>query len=358
MRYGSLKLAVRAGMVIVWLALMVIFLYAPLMHLFKNKKTITVLTWTDMIDSEILARFEKEAGVHVRLSYFENNEELFIKLLAGRAQGFDLIIPSDYIMEKLISHNLIRAIDRAKLNFWDRLNPDLRGVYFDRTNSYSIPYHWALYGLAARTDVPGIEKQFTWKMLFDKKVPGKIAMLNSGREAVALAAYYLFGAIESLDAAQEKAVRDLLIEQRLRVQAYVDGDMRAEYLLRSGEANVAVIASPFIPKLLMEKSTIDFQIPDSGGFIVLDSLVISAHTEHEKEVYDFINFLFKPEIIKHHFTKYPFVPSTTDLPNLLEEIGVPQSLIDSYRKSISSSKFFRLLLPENKLNELWMSVKV
>ncbi|HEX2978243.1 MAG TPA: spermidine/putrescine ABC transporter substrate-binding protein [Candidatus Babeliales bacterium] len=355
---ASFRLLVRGGMIIFWCALIIIFLYSPLMRLLQPKKIITVLTWTDMIDAELLTKFEKKTGVKVRLSYFENNEELFIKLLAGRAQGFDLIIPSDYIMEKLIDNQLIMPIDRAKLSFWDRLNPELLGVYFDPKNHYSIPYHWAVYGLGLRTDVLPHSGPVSWKLLFDQTLPGKIAMLNSGREAVAIAAYYLYGALEKLSMEQQKEVYNLLVAQRPHVQAYVDADMRADYLLRSEQCNVAVVASPFIMNTLKQNRAINFEIPKEGGFLVLDNLVISRTTQNSDAVYDFINFLFEPEILKHHFHKYPFIPATKELNQWLQDAGAPSSLIEAYRLPISSLHFFRLMTSDQQLNHLWMAIKV
>ncbi|MBI2775123.1 spermidine/putrescine ABC transporter substrate-binding protein [Candidatus Dependentiae bacterium] len=355
---ASFRLLVRSGMIIFWCALIIIFLYSPLMRWFQPKKIITVLTWTDMIDAELLTKFEKKTGVKVRLSYFENNEELFIKLLAGRAQGFDLIIPSDYIMEKLIDTQLIMPLDRSKLNFWNRLNPELLGVYFDRNNDYSIPYHWAVYGLGVRSDVLADREPVSWKLLFDQTLPGKIAMLNSGREAVAIAAYYLYGAIEKLTVAQQQEIYKLLVAQRPHVQAYVDADMRADYLLRSEQCSVAVVASPFIMNTLKQNNMINFEIPKEGGFLVLDSLVISRTTENADAVYDFINFLFEPEILKHHFHKYPFIPATIELNEWLESAGAPSSLIEAHRLAINSLHFFRLLTSEQQLNHLWMAIKV
>jgi spermidine/putrescine-binding protein len=183
-------------------------------------------------------------------------------------------------------------------------------------------------------------------------------MLNSGRETVAIAAFFLFGSLQSLNSEQEKKVYELLIRQRAHVQAYVDADMRADYLLRSEQSDTAVIASPFIMKTLIENPSISFQIPQEGGFLVLDSLVIANDTKHEDEVYNFINFLFEKEILHHHFKKYPFIPATQELNEWLLKEGAPASLIQAYSLPINTLHFFRLVLPEERLNHLWMTIKV
>lgn len=352
------RLIVRGVMTLLWFLIICCFLYAPTMKFLENKKTITVLTWTDLIDPELLRDFEAKTGITVKLRFFENNEELFIKLLAGRGEGFDLVIPSDYVIEKLIQNKLIKPIERNKLNFWHRLNPHLLNPYYDSENKFTIPYHWAVYGLGVRNDAFAQSPLPSWKLIFDPSGPGKVTMLNSAREAIALAAYHLFGNIEQLTPEQKRKVYSLLLEQRKRVEAYVDGDVRADYLLRSKQCSVAVMGSPFIIETLKSDPTINFIIPQEGSFLVIDSLVIAANTDRDNEIYSFINFLFEEKILKHHFAKYPFVPSTQELIAFLQNVNAPSQLISSYQQNIDKLHFFRQLMSEDTINELWMAIKL
>lgn len=353
-----LSVTVYACMIIIWLCLIGMVLYSPIItQFFERKKTLTVFTWTDMVDPEILHAFKERTGIEVRLRYFENNEELFIKLLAGRGEGFDLIIPSDYVMEKLIEHKLVKKLDRAKLNFWDQLNPNLLGTYFDPSNSYSIPYHWAVYGLGINTEKIHA-KDITWKLLFDPQAPGKVAMLNTPREAISLTAYYLYHSLNELSKQQEIEVAQQLREQRKRVEAYMDGDSRADYLLKSRQCDVAIVASSFIAHTLKTNPSIEFKIPQEGSFLVIDSLVISSQTDNEKSAYEFINFLFEPVVLKHHFNKYTFCPAVNEFYQWLDEAGAPSMLIDAYNLKKNTFHFFKQVLPDHSLNELWMSIKL
>lgn len=352
------RFMVRGVMTLFWFLIICCFLYAPTMKFFENKKTITVLTWTDLIDPELLSKFEATTGITVKLRFFENNEELFIKLLAGRGEGFDLVIPSDYVIEKLIQNRLIKPIDRTKLNFWQRLNPHLLNPYYDPENKYTIPYHWAVYGLGVRNDAFTQPPTPSWKLIFDSAGPGKVTMLNSAREGIALAAYYLFGTVEQLSSEQQRDVYSLLFEQRKRVEAYVDGDVRADYLLRSKQCSVAVMGSAFIVETLKSDSAINFIIPQEGSFLVVDSLVIAANTHRDNEVYQFINFLFEEKILKHHFDKYPFIPATQELIPFLQNVNAPQQLISAYQQNVDQLHFFRQLMSEDTINELWMAIKL
>ncbi len=352
------RFIIRSAIIFFWLLIIGCFLYAPTMRFFEHKKIITILTWTDLIDPDILREFEQETGIKVKLRFFENNEELFIKLLAGRAEGFDLVIPSDYVIEKLIQNNLVKPIDRTRLNFWHRLNSHLLNPYYDPANKFTIPYHWAVYGLGVRNDIFAQPPVPSWKLIFDPFGPGKITMLNSAREGVALAAYHLFGTVETLTKEQQQKIYSVLFEQRKRVEAYVDGDVRADYLLRSKQCSVAVMGSPFVVETLKQNPSIDFVIPREGSFIVIDSLVISANTNHDHEIYEFINFLFRQDVLKHHFHKYPFVPATGELIPFLQSVDAPAKLISAYQQNADHLHFFRQLMPEDTLNELWMAIKL
>jgi spermidine/putrescine transport system substrate-binding protein len=94
-----------------------------------------------------LERFERETGIRLHVSYYETNEELFSKLRATKGEGYDLVIPSDYVVELMIKEGLLQKIDRTKVHAWSELDPKLLSLYFDPHNDYTIPYFWAVYGL-------------------------------------------------------------------------------------------------------------------------------------------------------------------------------------------------------------------
>ena len=211
-----LALLVRFAIFIFWIFSIAALLWLPRITslLWQEGRVINLFTWAATIDPQVVAEFEKKTGIKVNITYFESNEELFVKLYTTKAQGYDLIMPSDYLMEKLVRDKLVKPIDKTKLDFWDRLNPRLLDHYFDPGNKYSIPYFWSIYGL-------GIDKEFfkeskppsSWSLLFSYSiVPAKVAMLNVAREAMLITAQYLFGSIEDLTQEKIKQIKKELIK--------------------------------------------------------------------------------------------------------------------------------------------------
>ena len=94
----------------------------------RSEKSITVFTWPLIIDANYITEFERETGIKVYLSYYENNEELLTKLKTTQGRGYDLVIPSDYTIEQLIKDGLVKKIDISKIDFVDRIHPFLKGT--------------------------------------------------------------------------------------------------------------------------------------------------------------------------------------------------------------------------------------
>ena len=355
------KYGIRVFFIVCWVLVLGLFLWLPTLSswFWQEERVINLFTWAATIDPQIIKDFEKETGIRVNIIYFESNEELFVKLFTTKGKGYDLIMPSDYLMEKLIKYKLVKSLDKSKLNFWDELNPRLLDHYFDPGNVYSIPYFWSIYGL-------GIDKKFfnnkqppsSWDLLFTYPIgKNKVAMLNVAREAMLITAQYLYKSIESINKNRIKEIKNTLIEQRKRVEAYVDADIRSNYLLASQTCPIVVSASPYIAQLMRDDENIDFLIPQEGSFILIDNLVISAASKKEDMVYEFINYLYQPEVVKHHYQNYPFLPVTKNLKELMEENNEPSAIIKAHFDESLQLSFFKNVIPETIANDVWIAIK-
>lgn len=349
----------RLWIIFLWIALFAGVLYIPpLFDSLFQENSITVLTWAEMIDPDIVSQFERESGIKVKLRFFESNEELFVKMLMTKTEGFDIVLPSDYIIEKLINYSLIKPINKEKLLFWNRINPALLDKFFDPGNVYSIPYYWAVYGLGINTTFfKNLPVEKSWRLLFNNGEDSyKVAMVNTAREAVLIAARYALKSLADLSPQNLPVIEQLLKNQKKYVDAYVDADVRAEYLLTSGSSGVAVIATPFLVNTFKENQNIEFIVPKEGSFILLDNIVVASATKKEEEIYKFINYLFQRENLKVHFSKYPFFPTTDDFFDFLDEFNVHESIKEAH-KNLEHFDFFKSAISEEVINKLWMKVK-
>ncbi|HSW73859.1 MAG TPA: extracellular solute-binding protein, partial [Candidatus Limnocylindria bacterium] len=206
---------VRTCMVLFWLIIIFCFLYTPTVtRLFSHKKSISLFVWPMILDAKVMEQFERETGIKVYVNYYETNEELYGKLRATGGKDYDLIVPTDYMVQTLIQDGLVKKIDTTRLSFKDQLKPYLLGHYFDPRNEYSIPYYTCIFGLGINKNYfGGVLPQASWSLVFDQaqaKFP--MSMLDSAREAIMLAGFYLYGSLDRITEPEAlKNITELLI---------------------------------------------------------------------------------------------------------------------------------------------------
>lgn len=345
-------LGFRCLIILFWLGALACFLYTPaLVRMLHKERSITIFTWPSILDPQYLKAFEKETGIKLYISYYESNQELFSKVQASQGTGYDIIMPSDYTVEQFVQDGLLKKIDRSKLTFYDQLNPHLLGHYFDPHNDYSLPFFWGVYGI-------GVNKKYfadrmpeaTWGLIFDRNLtPGSIGMTDESREAILLAAYYLFGNTNiAHDPIKIAQVKQLLLDQKKWVEAYTES--RSEYLLVSQSCPLVVALSPDIYKVRHDHPYVDFMIPKEGSFVFIDSIVIPATTQKDDLIYEFINYLYRPEVVDHHRSKFGFCSPVVE-----DEPKMPENFCPS-ADQFANLHFFKNVVPQSIVNDIWVGL--
>jgi len=324
----------------------------------KDKNTLYIFTWSDVLSNDFLKEFEKETGINVKIDYYSSNEELIIKLKKIRNSGYDLVVPSDYAVPLLAREGLLKKIDKTKLEFYNQLNPKLLGFEYDPNNTYSIPYQWDIGGFGIdkdffkeKSDLP-----FTWDNLFNENVIDyKIAMTNDPIEAFTLASYYLFGNKTELKDLEAKKVEELLKTQKKSVEAYAVP--RSDYVLGSKNAALAFSLSAYILRSQEYFPFIKFVLPEKHTTISIENISIPAGNQNEENIYKFINFLYRKENISKACNDFGVFPSTLDSTDLLKYkedfLEIQEKISDKNYELF----FCKHLLSDQKLRELWVKIK-
>jgi spermidine/putrescine transport system substrate-binding protein len=308
-----------------------------------------------MIDPRQISEFEKKRGIKINIAYYESNEELYAKLKMTRGMGYDLIIPSDYMIPELIKEGLLQKLDWSKLNFKNQLNPHLLNLYSDPNNEYSIPYVWSIYGIGVDTAYfNNAIPNKSWSLLFDTGVThAPRVMIEDARELILLTAFILYKSIENIDAQKFDAIRQLLTAQQKYTVAYTD--VGSSYLLNSGTAALALSTSPYILRSMLYRS-IDFIIPSEGTFGVVENLVLPKNSNNQELVYEFINFLYQPEVLeKASASTFFFSPLKDSHPDVPERIKKFFVFDDSFFKKM---QFFRDTVSRRAVAQLWVDLKI
>jgi spermidine/putrescine transport system substrate-binding protein len=324
-------------------------------QLFNHGKSINVLVWGQVLDKEFLSEFEQETGIHVNMSYFENNQELFVKLQSTDIHDYDLIMPSDWAVELLIQHNLIKKLDHSKVDIWNNLYPTLRDLYYDPGNEYSIPYFWSVVGLGVDTAYwQGQMPPATWGLIFDQQImPQRVGSAEDPRLIILTAAVYLFGHIQKqLTSDQMSKIKQLLIQQKRSVEIYTDS--RSEYVLASGVVPLIIALSGDLLKIMKRFNNINFIIPKEGAFALIDSFAITAATKKDDLIYSFLNYIFRPDVVKKYVDKFDFFPAVqidVEYDDRFEQITKPTETL------FKNINFFKNVVSYQDLNDLLIALK-
>ncbi len=351
---SSIRLFFRVLFVFFWILAFSLFMYLlSYWGQYKQKGSLNLLTWAQVIDADFLHDFEKETGIKVNLSYFEHNEEVYAKLKATPDHGYDLVMPSDFMVETMIKEGMLQQIDTQKLDFWHNVHEALKGHYFDPDNLYTVPYYWGFFGLAIDTSVVDIENiDVSWSLIFEKDSPAdSFSVTNDSRELFFIAADYLFGHAQNLTEKEIIQIKELLILQKKNVTLYTD--MRPDYAIASRTCPMGTIFVQDLLKVMSEFDFIDFIIPKEGMFTSIDSFVVPKESQKQELIYAFLNYLYNSEVLQKYIDRYEFFPAvdTVHLDHRATNRFIPT------KKFFSKAKFFKNIIPEKILYDVWLSLK-
>lgn len=354
------KIPFRILVVVFWSALLLLVLYWPKIQREEfEENSITVFTWGDIFDPTIVEAFEKESGIRVHLNYYSSNEELLVKLKATKAEGYDLIVPSDYAVRMLIREKLLQPLDKTKIGFWKDLNPVLLNLEFDPNNKFSLPFSWEIYGFGVDIDYfANRTLPESWKLVFDRNtIDYRIGMVNDAIDAASFASMYLYGPkFIRANLQQQKEITKLLQQQHQWVEVYAN--FRTDYLLATKNCPVVVTSSSYIWRTMRLVPFVRFVIPKEGTFITVENLCLPVASKKQDLVYKFMNYVYRTESSAAHFATYGFFPATVHTeawPNLDPQAN---KLIHATKEEFDAYRLLREdVLPEPVLRNLWVEVK-
>ena len=345
---------IRILFIVFFIAGIFLFLVSPkfLVPLSK-RKSINVFAWTNMIDEKVIAQFREKTGVDVLVKYYENQDELFLKLRTGSEDECDVIFTSDYLIPLLIDGGHVKKINKKRFLKFHLISPELCNRYYDPNNEYTIPYEWAVFGLGInKTLVKESEIEKSWKSVFDVPLPYKVGVLDEGRMTISLVSKYLFGKVEGLSSKQINIIRDFLIKHKEYVKAYIE--LTADYLVSSGGAAVAIAPNSLMWKVMRYDENVSFSFPMEGGFMLIDSALVSSKTKKDDYIYSFLNFLYDREIMKYHFEKYGSFPS--DFSVIYEAAEKHPRLSETIptKEDFDKVEFFKIDIDDKDLDDIWI----
>lgn len=259
-----------------------------------------VYNWGDYLDSKTVEMFEEETGITVIYDEYDTNESMYPRIAEG-AVHYDVICPSDYMIQKMIYNDLLQPLDFEKLPTAKKyIGADFfeQSKSFDPENKYSVPYCWGTVGIMYDKTVIK-EPVDSWQSLWNEKYSGEILMQDSARDALMIPLKLMGRSLNETDKDVIAQARDMLIAQKPLVQAYVVDEVKDKLI--SGEAALGVIFSGEALMITLENEDMEFAVPKEGTNFWIDSWVIAKDAENVDNAHKFIDFMCRPEIAVINF---------------------------------------------------------
>lgn len=327
--------------------------------------SINVYNWGEYISTgadegtlDVNAEFEKLTGIKVNYTNYATNEELYAKLKGG-GTTYDVIIPSDYMISKMIKEKLIQPLDMENIPNFRYIMDNYRNLAYDPENAYSVPYTWGTVGIiynAEEIDIP--REEIDWDILWNKEYKDQILMFDNPRDAFAIAEIMLGYSLNTEDPAELKAAAEKLREQKDVVQAYVMDEVFDK--MAAGEALLAPYYAGDALTILEDNEDLDFAVPKSGTNLFVDAMCIPTSAKQKEAAEMYINFMCEPDIA---FANIDYIcystPHSAAFDMLDEEVqNDPVSYPDSEFIANKTTVFVNLSDDANEMmSQLWTEMK-
>lgn len=333
---------------------------------FRDKGiSINVYNWGEYISDgsdegtiAVNSEFTKLTGIKVNYTNYATNEELYAKLKGGGA-SYDIIIPSDYMISRMIKENMIQKLDFDNIPNFKYITESFVDPAYDPENEFSVPYTWGTVGIIYDTtmiDIPA--EEIDWDILWNEDYADSILMFDNPRDAFAIAQLRLGYSLNTEDEKQLEECADLLKEQKKVIQAYVMDEIFDK--MGAGEALIAPYYAGDAVTLMDEYEDLGFVIPESGTNLFIDAMCIPTSAKQKEAAEMYINFMCEPDIAYATTTYIGYsTPNSAALEKLDDDIkndGI--SYLDSEYLDTHTEIFKNLSDDANrKMQDLWTELK-
>lgn len=260
--------------------------------------TLNVYNWGEYISNgsddsvDVVAAFEKLTGIEVNYTTFDSNESMYAKLKSGAA-SYDIVIPSDYMVAKMIAEDMLLPLNYDNIPNFQQINEEYRNPDYDPDNAYTVPYMLCTTGIIYNTTM--VEQAPTcWADLWDEQYAGNILMFNNSRDAYAIGAFKMGKSINPATTAEVDEVVEELKAQKPLVQAYVMDEIFDKMI--GGEAAIGVYYSGDAITMIDDNPDLAWVFPEEGSVLSVDCMCIPATSTQQEAAEMFINFMCEVDV--------------------------------------------------------------
>ena len=338
--------------------------------------TLYVYNWGEYIadgsdgSKDIIKMFEKKYDITVNYDYFISNEEMYTQIKNNAS--YDIIIPSDYMIDRLISEDLIQKIDFSNIPNYSNIADEYKNLYFDPNNEYSVPYNVGMVGIIYNKEMvdAGDADSQSWGLMWNSKYKNNVVNFNNSRDAFGTAQYLLGLDVNSANEEDWQAAYNKLLEQKSNVEpAYLMDEIYNK--MENENAAIAAYYAGDCLQMMQENENLAFYYPTEGTNIFVDSMCIPTAAKNKGAAELFINFMLETDIAVENANYLCYAsPNKTvwenenyDYHKGTDEYEILYNIPESYQNDPSKMQYFHDLSTEAPsiqalLTELWTKLGI
>lgn len=260
----------------------------------KDDRVLNVYAWAGEIPDSIVQQFEKETGIKVNISTYENNEIMYAKLRVSKNPGYDIILPYSSFVDRMRKQDLLEPLDKSKLTNFKNINPVFLNQSFDPNTNYSVPFLWGITGIFVNNEYYDAKHIKKWNNLWKHEYRNQLMLLDDMRDVFSMALISLGYSSNEENPEHIKQAYEKLTELMKNVKLFSSDTITS--IMIDEDATVGMAWNGDVYKASLENPHLIFVYPQEGFSMWVDNLSILKSAPHKDAAHQFINFLLRPEI--------------------------------------------------------------
>ena len=278
---------------------------------------LNIFIWTEYVPDSVIEKFEDETGIKVNVSTFSSNEDMLAKVQAEASDAYDIVQPSDYMVQRMIEQDMLAELDKDALPNLSNIGEQYLNPSYDPGNVYSVPYQGGVAAIAVNTDMVDIDID-SYADLFDPSLKDSLVVLDDYRAVIGMTARSMGYSMNETDPAHLQEISDKLMTLKPNIKLY-DSDSPKSALI-SGDCAVGMVWNAEIALAMEENDSIEIVYPKEGPYVFMDNWAVMKDSPNYDNAMTFINFMMDPDVVQMVLEEFPYLnPNTTAVEAMGEE---------------------------------------
>lgn len=278
-----------------------------------------VYNWTEYVPESVLEQFTKETGIKVIYTTYDSNEAMYakVKLLGG--EGYDVVVPSTYFVNRMRREGLLLPLDKSKLPNFANLDKNFLNKPYDPDNEYSAPYLWGGSGIIADTDSVSTAGMDSWRWLWNPELKGRVLLQDDLRDVLGIGLLLKGYSVNDTDPEHIREAYEVMKTLAPNVRVFNSDNPKSAYL--GGEVAAGMIWNGEAHQAMAEMDSLKFAWAREGGLLWMDNFVIPKNARNVDNAHAFINFMLRPDVAAQCCEEYGYAtPNKAALKLLPDEL--------------------------------------